>query len=135
MSTKPLPDILRALTVRIASAGALIAGGLAMTGCGTATTPSAFVGDGLVSVANARSDDSELLTQDASPRVNLPATYDGDEEGWTVVAICSSASSIEASESIEVAIVPTSALGEDAKLAMQEGHYADAVDCDGRPFR
>jgi hypothetical protein len=106
-----------------------------MTGCGTATTPSAFVGDGLVSVANARSDDSELLTQDASPRVNLPATYVGNEEGWTVVAICSSASSVEASESIEVAIIPTSAFDEDAKLAMQEGRYADAVDCDGRPFR
>lgn len=126
---------MRTLTDGLVGAGGLLAIGVLLTGCGTATTPSAFVGDGLVSVANARSDEAELLTQDASPRVNLPATYDGDEEGWTVVAICSSASSIEASESIEVAIVPTSALGEDAKLAMQEGHYADAVDCDGRPFR
>lgn len=126
---------MRTLTDGLVGAGGLLAIGVLLTGCGTATTPSAFVGDGLVSVADARSDDSELLTQDASPRVNLPATYHGDEEGWTVVAICSSASSIEASESIEVAIIPTSALGEDAKLAMQEGRYADAVDCDGRPFR
>lgn len=126
---------MRTLTDGLVGAGGLVAIGVLLTGCGTATTPSAFVGDGLVSVADARSDEAELLTQDASPRVNLPATYDGDEEGWTVVAICSSASSIEASESIEVAIIPTSALGEDAKLAMQEGHYADAVDCGGRPFR
>jgi len=119
----------------MASAGGLLAVGLTLTGCSTATTPSAFVGDELESVTHARSDGSELLTQDASPRVDLPARYDGDEEGWTVVAICSSASSIEASESIEVAIIPTSAFGDEAKLALQEGHYADAVDCDGRPFR
>ncbi|ONI61267.1 hypothetical protein ALI44B_12455 [Leifsonia sp. ALI-44-B] len=108
---------------------------MTLTSCSAATTPSAFVGNGLESVALARSDDSELLTQDASPRVNLPATFDGDEEGWTVVAICSSASSIEASESIEVAVIPTGAFRQDAKNALQEGHYSDAVDCEGRPYR
>lgn len=135
MLTKPQPDMTWMMTVRIASAGAVITVGLTLGGCSAATTPSAFVGNGLESVALARSDDSELLTQDASPRVNLPATFDGDEEGWTVVAICSSASSIEASESIEVAVIPTGAFRQDAKNALQEGHYSDAVDCEGRPFR
>jgi len=100
-----------------------------MTACSTpGHSPNDVVGKTLSAVNETFPDDALFLVQDASAAVGRQATYNSSQlesDLWTIVAACSSAPTVEASETIEIAVIPT-----DEWHGEQEGFY-QTVACEG----
>lgn len=90
------------------------------------------VGQPLASLHEHVKEDSQVIVQDASPRVGVKASYQAgkeDADRWTVVAACANASTYEESSRIEVAVIPKSSATGERLTAIKSGSMADAVDC------
>lgn len=125
----------RALLLATALAFAGLLAGCSAAPAGTQTTPAQLVGKSLDRLVDLVPADSELLIQDASPRVGLAASYDGvGLDRWTVIALCADEPIIEESRSVEVAVVPSTAVTDTFRASVLSGAQADAVDCEGRGY-
>lgn len=115
-----------------------IAATLAVAGCAPEAelAPSELLGASLDRLTGAVGDEVQLFIQDASPRVGLPASYafdHGEDSAWTIVAICSSDQNVLEPGSVEVAVIPSAAMTAELEAEVDDGDWAGAVDCEGRP--
>ena len=94
--------------------------------------PDAIVGKTMGEVDNVLPDDATYMVQDVSTLFKAKPSYTESDFGssrWTVVAACSSAASLEDSDTIELAVAPTDAVSESDRAAARDGEYASAVTC------
>lgn len=119
----------------IAVAGALATS--AMVACAPTSLGSSadaaeqLVGLRLSEAAPTIGDDSLLLVQDASPRLQLEASFSTDDlasSRWLVVAACSDATTLKESSVVELAVVPASGVAD--LESVDWDRFADAVLCD-----
>lgn len=98
-----------------------------------------FVGETLDEMAAVVPEETSIITQDASPRVDETPSFtelEFDSDLWTVIAACSTAATIEESDFVEVAVIPTASVTDEVRAAIDGGDWDDAVVCDnGRDFR
>lgn len=101
-----------------------------LTACSGATHPPAdLVGKNLSEVEGLLPDDALYLVQDVSTAVDREPSYDSSQmesDRWTIVAACSNEPTIEASGTIEIAVVPS-----DLYPRAQALDFDDAVACEG----
>jgi hypothetical protein len=73
--------------------------------------------------------EATVIVQDASPRIGLDPTFrDGlSDDQWIIVGACSTGESIDASDLVEVAVVPTRAFSSDVEREMAQGAFRAAV--------
>lgn len=89
-----------------------------------------LVGKNLSVASDSFPEDAEILTQDASPRVGLHASYtanDADSDRWTIVAACADRKDIQSAKKIEIAIIPTK---KSATLKEKKNDFSDTVVCE-----
>lgn len=125
------------IAARAASVIALAA--LALAAC-TGETPAVsapeLVGWMLDELTERAGPETQILVQDASPRIEREASYRAEQDaGWVIVAACSSDASAFDSDSVEVAVIPSDGFTESVVEDVRDGEWTDAVDCGGREFR
>jgi hypothetical protein len=107
---------------------------ITLSGCSsTGASPADIVGRTFAEADPDLPENAQYLVQDVSVEFDQKPSYNADQFGssqWTVLASCSDEDTLQASSVIEIAVAPTSEVGDQEVEAARNGEYADLVTCD-----